>query len=147
MRYLVLVLMSLLFAACQAAPTQQNTESMISGYDAYVANMIEADHISPEMAERRRKMLSAIDLGTCEKDAGEIVPQGMMGGPLCLVTYADAGKACTDSSACMGQCRHTSEEGFRPDIKTTGICTQTNSWHGCYSVVKDGYAQPALCVD
>lgn len=64
----------------------------------------------------------------------------------CIVTYADAGKACTDGSQCLGKrCVGDFEDKAAPN-PATGTCTATNNPFGCNTVVEAGVAR-TLCID
>ena len=84
----------------------------------------------------------------CEAAGGRIEMGGLMGHERCVQTYADAGKACTGSSDCLGQCILDSSHGSVPmGGAATGTCQVTDSPFGCYQTVEDGKAQPEKCVD
>ncbi len=82
----------------------------------------------------------------CAAISGTWRPICMMGTPACVVTYADAGKACTDSSQCSGQCV-TSGMSAPPESAATGICTANSDPCGCFQLVENGKAGYPLCAD
>ncbi|MCF8504510.1 MAG: hypothetical protein K9G59_06310 [Caulobacter sp.] len=64
----------------------------------------------------------------------------------CIVSYRDAGKACTDGSQCLGK-RCTGEFENKPDANpATGACAATNNPFGCQTIIRDGKAA-TICVD
>jgi hypothetical protein len=70
----------------------------------------------------------------------------MLGRPMCVIPYADAGKACTDGDQCQGDCRYG--DGKPPANGTvTGQCQRSNDPCGCFSTVEGGRITAALCVD
>lgn len=83
----------------------------------------------------------------CIKQGGKWVRAGLAGGYMCLIKAKDAGKSCTDSAQCEYRCIANISESVQPGGKGSGQCQTTNSHFGCYSVVKDGVVQPAICVD
>jgi putative hemolysin len=83
----------------------------------------------------------------CAKAGGTLRPVCRMQQPMCVITFADAGKTCSDSADCnSGRCR-----GEKSDYKTgqpaTGQCSATNDPCGCYTRIEDGVALPTICVD
>ncbi len=84
----------------------------------------------------------------CEAAGGEISRGGMLGWEGCVQAYADAGKACTDGSDCLGRCMlDEASGGAGMGDPATGTCQATDSPFGCFTTVTDGRADPALCVD
>ncbi len=79
----------------------------------------------------------------CQAAGGKWGPVGLMGVEACTLDAPDAGKVCSDSSECVGECWSTAEIGS----KATGYCQPTNMPFGCHASVKDGVVQPALCAD
>lgn len=64
----------------------------------------------------------------------------------CIITYADAGKACTDGSQCLGK-RCTGDFEDKPAATpATGTCVATNNPFGCQTIIQAGKAA-TLCVD
>ena len=74
----------------------------------------------------------------CRKAGGQ---RDGLAGAVCTFAAKDAGKVCTDSADCEGRCEAGDPGG------ATGICSARISPFGCYSEMRDGVAQPALCVD
>lgn len=68
---------------------------------------------------------------------------GPIGAPTswqCVYTYSDAGKKCTSSEECEGNCLMTDDTRFRSThplkkeyVSGYGICEETNEWSGCTS--------------
>lgn len=81
----------------------------------------------------------------CKVAGGGWGPVGLMGTPACTIKSPDAGKVCSDSSECAGDC--WSQEVGAAGTKGTGFCQPTNMPFGCHSEVKGGILQPALCAD
>ena len=65
----------------------------------------------------------------------------------CVVTYADAGKRCTDGDQCQGDCWLEDGAPPKPGQPATGVCQPTSSRFGCHTTVKDGKADVGLCID
>lgn len=82
----------------------------------------------------------------CEAVGGEVRPDGLAGSEQCIQTMPDAGKACTDSSECLAECKVVGEfVDF--NVAAVGQCSQNDSPFGCFQTVEDGLATPAICVD
>ena len=83
----------------------------------------------------------------CTAKGGAFSQQGMLGCYQCVVSYADAGKACQDSSDCQGKCKNTGEFIENGAKNQSGQCASDSSPFGCYQTIEEGVAQPAICVD
>lgn len=88
------------------------------------------------------------DAALCARAGGKMQPQGRMQSVRCVLSYADAGKRCTDGSECEGDCRIADVTGA-PAAGTDAIgqCTATSSRFGCYTTITGGKAEPTICVD
>jgi hypothetical protein len=66
----------------------------------------------------------------------------------CIIAYADAGKRCTDGDQCQGDCR-VEGNSVVPEGRpvTAGVCQVDSNRFGCFTTVKNGRAEPTLCVD
>ena len=82
----------------------------------------------------------------CEALGGEVRQDGLAGWEHCIQTMPDAGKACQDSSQCIGQCKIVGEY-VDFGMPTEGQCSQTDSPFGCFQTVEGGRAEPAICID
>lgn len=82
----------------------------------------------------------------CGAIGGNWRPVCLMGKPACVVPYADAGKSCSDSSECSGQCV-TKDMGTAPETATRGVCTANSDPCGCFQLVEKGKAGYPLCAD
>jgi hypothetical protein len=68
--------------------------------------------------------------------------------PMCVITFADAGKVCTDGAQCgSGRCYAETPTAAAGGQGATGQCAPTNNPCGCNQRVEDGVALPTLCVD
>lgn len=76
----------------------------------------------------------------CLAKAGVWQKWGLAQLEYCQIPAKDAGKSCTDQSQCTYGC--ISETGIIP-----GKCATYKNTFGCFSPVKDGKAEQALCVD
>ena len=89
------------------------------------------------------------DPAACAKAGGELKPVCRMQRPMCLITFSDAGRSCTDGAQCgSGRClaeSPTASTGGGPGA--TGQCSTTNDPCGCYQRIEKGVAQPTLCAD
>lgn len=68
-------------------------------------------------------------------------PQGMAQIPACITTYSDAGKSCSASEQCQGDCIITNP-------KKPAVCATTSSPFGCRVTIED-YAKNKgiMCMD
>jgi len=85
-------------------------------------------------------------LDACKAKGGHLKRVGKLQALRCIVTYSDAGKACTDGAQCLGQrCVGDFEDTAAP-TPATGTCTATNDPFGCQTIIRDGKAA-TICVD
>ncbi|HWQ88133.1 hypothetical protein [Brevundimonas sp.] len=84
----------------------------------------------------------------CIARNGTMQPVGRMQTMQCVIRYADAGKRCTDSDQCAGECR-TADVTARPaeGAAVAGVCQADSNRFGCFTRVEDGKAEATLCVD
>lgn len=82
----------------------------------------------------------------CLAGGGTMTQVGKLQTWKCITPYKDAGKACTDSSQCEGECRTSvnTQPGKGP---VTGACQADNGHFGCSATVEKGQLGRALCVD
>lgn len=64
----------------------------------------------------------------------------------CVLNTKDAGKSCTDSKQCESACI-LQDPKIKAGQPAVGQCHSTNMLFGCRAYVKDGIAEPTLCVD
>ncbi|HOY79266.1 MAG TPA: hypothetical protein PLN33_15730 [Hyphomonadaceae bacterium] len=81
----------------------------------------------------------------CTKAGGNVQPVCMMQRPMCVISFRDAGKTCSDSSECGGRCEVDGQA--EPQKAATGKCTATNDPCGCFQIVEKGVAGYPLCAD
>jgi hypothetical protein len=85
---------------------------------------------------------------SCVAKGGEWRPVCRMQQPACVVTFADAGKACSDGDDCAGDCMAKSDAGFAAEGKAVaGFCAVNSDPCGCKQTVEDGKATAAICID
>lgn len=85
------------------------------------------------------------DAAACAAQHGEIRRVCLTGTRMCVVNFSDGGKACRDSSECQGRC--LADSPTQQGQQTTGKCAKADEPCGCFIMVKNGIAQPGLCVD
>lgn len=88
------------------------------------------------------------DAASCAAAGGAWKGVGMMNVEACVMPYPDAGKVCSDSSECTGDC--WADGAVTPEqagTRATGYCQPTNMPFGCRSQILKGVVQPGLCVD
>lgn len=138
----VLFLVAMMMAAC-AAPVAP---------DAPAGNFVGVDGKPLVMADGTidgsvQDALTA-DPAACAAAGGALQPVCRMQKPMCLISFADAGKACTDGAQCgSGRCYVQGNPGPGAAAPTSGQCTASNDPCGCYQRIEDGKAQPTICVD
>ena len=97
----------------------------------------------------REDALAEIDVEACEANGGEVRPDGMLGLPRCITPYSDAGKVCSGSSDCEGNCigddRVTDYNA--PPGEQKGICEADDSPFGCYAFIENGTVDHTICID
>lgn len=81
----------------------------------------------------------------CTTAGGEWKKVGLAGNLACVLKTKDAGKSCTDSSQCEERCLAGIDQ--TDTTKVVGQCQATNQPFGCFAEIKDGVAEPALCID
>lgn len=87
------------------------------------------------------------DPAACAKAGGEIRPVCRMQTPICVVTFADANKECSDSADCgSGRCLAVNTTATAGQA-AKGQCSPTNDPCGCSQRIEDGVALPTLCAD
>ncbi|WP_156841360.1 hypothetical protein [Novosphingobium aquimarinum] len=134
------VLFSLALAACapqeNASPPAPTTSETVAPAPASGAKR--------SLQSPFQKAMSPAKRAQCEASGGTVEARGMAGMEACLHTYADGGKACTDSSQCEGKC--VGQPG--PETQqTAGSCQKDDKLFGCYSEILGGKPAYAICVD
>ena len=88
------------------------------------------------------------DAAACAAHGGKMLPQGRMQTVRCVISFADAGRRCTDGDDCAGDCR-VGDVANPPAAGTNaaGQCTANSSRFGCYTTIEGGKAQATICVD
>lgn len=88
----------------------------------------------------------AAEAAACPGKHGRLERVGKAQTLRCIVTYSDAGKACTDGAQCQaGRCTGPDElEGSTATV--AGTCAATNDPFGCGVIIRDGKAA-TICVD
>jgi hypothetical protein len=143
-RKLFMALAALAAAACAApAPTDTPATTTFIGIDG--RPLVSAEGIIDYSVQ---EALTA-NPAACAKAGGALQPVCRMQKPMCLITFSDAGKSCTDGAQCgSGRClagNPTASTGGGPGA--TGQCSTTNDPCGCYQRIEKGVAQPTLCAD
>ncbi|MDO9586720.1 MAG: hypothetical protein Q7J13_02190 [Brevundimonas sp.] len=128
MKRLVMIAAVLLVAACQPVPEKGDY-----GFGNEPAPVAVPE--SPAAAD-------------CLARGGRMQPVGRLQTMQCVTPYADAGKRCTDSDQCAGECR-TPDVTVRPaqGAAAVGQCQADSNRFGCFTRVEDGKAEATLCVD
>jgi hypothetical protein len=87
------------------------------------------------------------DPAACTRAGGAIQPVCRMGNPMCVITFADAGKSCTDGAQCGSSRCYAGTPVTSSGGAATGQCAANNNPCGCNQRVEDGVALSTLCVD
>ncbi len=80
----------------------------------------------------------------CAAVGGQWTQLGRVPVKQCLRQTSDAGKACTDSEQCEGQC--LAPEGSVDGTQVGGSCSVDTNPFGCQQRLRDGMAS-TICVD
>jgi hypothetical protein len=83
---------------------------------------------------------------SCSANGGTMERVGRAQTLQCVIPFADGGDACRDGSECdSGRCLGSVEASGQSDV--TGACQASNMAFGCYTTVRNGRAEAAICVD
>lgn len=118
-RFLAIAAAALLTAACAPQTTNTNTAAPVRSADA----------------------------AACAANNGTMKQVGKLQSWQCVINYADAGKPCSSSSQCQGDCRVASGTEVALGAPTAGVCQATSDRFGCNTRVEDGKAGATLCID
>ena len=102
------------------------------------------NNMEPSKNKIRQDALSKIDILTCLDNGGVIKSVCMLGIPFCIQNHMDAGKACSDSAECSGDCRRE-DEFVEAGSKAAGVCSADNDPCGCFQIITSGVAQDGIC--
>jgi len=135
MKRILIAAAAVLIAACQPMPASDGPTE--------IAAIMPAGQtvIGPSVA-------GSEDAAACARAGGKMLPQGRMQSVRCVITYADAGRRCTDGDDCAGDCR-VGDVANPPaaGAPAVGQCQVNSSRFGCYTTVEGGKAEATLCVD
>ncbi|CAA0125610.1 Uncharacterised protein [BD1-7 clade bacterium] len=84
--------------------------------------------------------------GACEAEGGQWQEVGKLQREACILPAKDAGQPCTDGSQCEVACIAV-QRRIEAGSKATGQCQQSTQRFGCRTYIKDGVAEPTLCID
>lgn len=134
MTKLFLILGVVAIAACSFADTSAGTDTNTDSASASAPN------------PQRVEALAKIDIFACLDSGGIIKNVCMMRLPACVQVHADAGKTCSDSANCAGECRVVGEF-VAAGGQSVGVCSADSNPCGCFQRIDAGLAQAPLCVD
>ncbi len=105
----------------------------------------DALHTAMEEDGRFRQMGTAP--AGCDARGG-VLSRGAFGETYCKIEFRDAGRACTDSSECLGGCIVLSG-GMHAlgGAKLSGVCKSTNVQYGCAEYLQRGRVVRSECID
>ena len=126
----ILMAAAVLMAACQPLPANDGKTDLA------------------EVTPAVRSVAGSQDAAACAARGGKMLPQGRMQTVRCVITYADAGRRCTDGDDCAGDCR-VGDVANAPAAGTNAVgqCQASSSRFGCYTTVEGGKAEATICVD
>lgn len=136
MKRILIAAVAVLMAACQPMPASEGST--------------EISAITPVAFQSvaGQSAAGSEDAAACARAGGKMLPQGRMQTVRCVITYADAGRRCTDGDDCAGDCRV--DDVANPPASGTpaaGQCQVNSSRFGCYTTIEGGKAEATLCVD
>lgn len=132
------IILSLALAACAQQETASSPAPSAGESEAPIASP------SAQPTSPFQQPMSAEKRTACTASGGTIERRGRIGAEVCVHTYADAGKACTDSSQCEGKC----VGAMGPETQqTAGSCQKDDHLFGCYAEILGGKPANAICVD
>jgi len=142
------IVLALTGTSCSPSSREQTNAATDSSDD-----LAEVDIQRQQFEELRAERLRAPDPDECRQRGGSLrrgvgVTFGVPEYFVCVVPYADAGKECTDSSQCDGDCL-VWESDIKYGEEVAGKCqAETPIESGCYAQVRNGFAiEPGLCVN
>ena len=126
----LLIMAAVMMAACQPLPANDGKTDLA------------------EAAPAVQSVAGSEDAAACARAGGKMLPQGRMQSVRCVITYADAGRRCTDGDDCAGDCR-VGDVANAPAAGTSAVgqCQASSSRFGCYTTVEGGKAEATICVD
>ena len=132
-KILALTSLALVFGAC-VTENSGETGSVTSEYEKITFTGMKATS-----AERQ----------LCESVGGTVRPAGKLQAEHCIQNLADAGKACLNTSDCLGRCviEGNGADGLDFGSPAEGVCEATDEQFGCTALVDGGKYQGTLCVD
>ncbi|MFA4950006.1 hypothetical protein [Brevundimonas sp.] len=130
MKRILIAAAALMMAACQPVPTTTPTQTASTDTPAV------------------QTPAPGTDAAACAARGGKMLPQGRLQSLQCVVSYADAGRRCTDGDDCQGDCR-IGEVNGAPDAGSAAVgqCQANSTRFGCYTTVEGGKAEATICVD
>ena len=102
---------------------------------------------APVPGDTPARPVQSLSSSECAVRGGTMTPVGRMQTMQCVVTYGDAGKACTDGAQCQGDCRTEPTVTAREGQSVRGVCQATSNRFGCFTTIRDGKAEATLCID
>lgn len=96
------------------------------------------------------------EAAVCAAQGGDLRRVCMAQGHQCVKPFPDAGKVCSDSAECAGEClidlaTYCNESGECADPKVpnpgdavTGVCQRNDDPCGSFVIVREGRAQPII---
>jgi hypothetical protein len=143
-RKLFMALAALAAASCAAPAPATETPSTATFIGIDGRPLVLADG----MIDNAVQQALTANPAACARAGGALQPVCRMQMPMCLITFTDAGKSCTDGAHCgSGRCYAATPAAASGGSGTTGQCAPTNNPCGCNQRVEDGVALPTLCFD
>lgn len=130
MKRILIAAAALMMAACQPVPSATPTQTASTDGAAV------------------QTPAPGTDAAACAARGGKMLPQGRMQSLQCVVSYADAGRRCSDGDDCQGDCRIEEVNGApNAGAAAVGQCQANSTRFGCYTTVEGGKAEATICVD
>ena len=137
MRKLIALAAFALAAACAPSPAPTSAAEPAQVPAPVVAPLPEAPPGATPIA----------DEASCKTAGGDWRPICRMQNLACVITYPDAGKACSDGEDCAGDCLGAVTGAAGAGQPATGLCSTNSDPCGCRTLIEEGKATATLCVD
>lgn len=143
MKALFAAVLAVSLVGCVHSSPNENTQ------ESQETNVVSAPMPKPTIEVIRFKSVEATfdEIAECQKQGGRVEKAGRLQADHCVITYSDAGKACTKGDDCQsGVCEPEYDKKKDKYNPNKGTCKVDNNPFGCRSFIDNGEAVQ-ICVD